>query len=80
MSLIFRGTWLASSASTDGCCERVVVCHTRRYPRTLTRDGNTLRKQTTLVQFSVSAYNFFFLNMFYTHKHSIKLCSNTSII
>jgi len=26
----------------------------------------------------VSAYNFFFLNMFYTHKH--KLYSNTSII
>jgi len=24
-SLIFRGLWLASSAYTDGCCERVVV-------------------------------------------------------
>jgi len=29
MSLIFRGVWLASSASMDGCCERVVVCRTR---------------------------------------------------
>jgi len=28
-SLIFRGVWLASSASTDGCCERVVFCRTR---------------------------------------------------
>jgi len=26
MSLIFRGAWLASSAFTDGNCERVVVC------------------------------------------------------
>jgi len=30
MSLIFRGTWLASSASMDGCCEKVVVCSTQR--------------------------------------------------
>jgi len=30
MSLIFRGVWPASSASTDGCCERVVVCRSRR--------------------------------------------------
>ena len=44
------------------------------------RDGNTLWKKTTLVQVPVSAYNFFFLNMFCTHKHSIKLCCNTSII
>jgi hypothetical protein len=46
----------------------------------LTRDGNTLRKQTILVRVPVSVFNlFFFLNMFYTHKHSIKLCSNTYI-
>jgi hypothetical protein len=44
------------------------------------RDGNTLQKQTILVRVPVSACNFFFFNMFYTHKHSIKLCSNTSII
>jgi len=30
MSLIFRGLWLASTASTDGCYERVVLCRTRR--------------------------------------------------
>jgi len=42
--------------------------------------GNALRKQTTLVRVPLSAYNFFFLNMFYTHNHSIKLCSDTSII
>jgi len=30
MSLIFRGVWLASSASADGYCERVVVCRKRR--------------------------------------------------
>jgi len=30
MSLIFRGVWLANSAATDGCCESVVVCRTRR--------------------------------------------------
>jgi len=46
----FRGLWLASSASTDGCCERVVVCRTRKYLSALTRDGNTLRKQTILVR------------------------------
>ena len=34
------------------------------------RDGNTLRKQTTLVRVPVSAYNFLFLNMFYTRQHS----------
>jgi len=28
----------------------------------------------------VSAYNFFFFSMFYIHKHSIELCSNTSIV
>jgi hypothetical protein len=43
-------------------------------------DGSTLQKQTTVVRVPVSAFNFFFLNMFYTHKHSIKLCSNTSVI
>jgi len=46
----------------------------------LMRDGNTLQKHTTFVQVPVTAYNFFFLNMFYTYKHSVKLCSNTSII
>jgi len=30
MSLIFQGVWLASSASTDGCCERVVVYRAQR--------------------------------------------------
>jgi len=39
-----------------------------------------LYDQTTLVRVPVLAYNFFFLNLFYTHKHSVKLCSNTSII
>jgi len=36
----------------------------------LKRDGKTLRKQTTLVRVPASAYNFFFLNMFYNHKNS----------
>jgi len=31
------------------------------------RDGNTPRKQTILVRVPVSACNFFFLDMFYTH-------------
>jgi len=30
MLLIFRSVWLASCASTDWCCGRVVVCRTRR--------------------------------------------------
>jgi len=35
------------------------------------RDGNTLRKQTTLVRVPLRAYNFFFfLNIYYTHGHS----------
>ena len=46
----------------------------------LTRDGNNLQKQTTLVPFPLSEYNFFFLSMFYTDKHPIELCSNTPII
>jgi hypothetical protein len=46
----------------------------------LTRDGNTLWKQTILVCIPVSACNFFFLNMFYTHKHSIKLCKLTLLV
>jgi hypothetical protein len=71
--------WLASNAYTVGCCERVVVCRTQRLPSALTRNSNTLRKQTILVRVSLSACNFF-LNMFYTNKHSIKLCGNTSII
>jgi len=29
-SFIFRGVWLASSASAGGCCERVVVCRNQR--------------------------------------------------
>ena len=41
-------------------------------------DGNTLRKQTTLVRIPMSVYIFFFLNMFFTHQHSIKLCNNTT--
>jgi hypothetical protein len=36
----------------------------------LTPDGNTLWKQTTLVRVPLRAYNFFFLNMFCTNKHS----------
>jgi hypothetical protein len=46
--------WLASSASTDGCCERVVVSRTRSWPSVLTRDDTTLRKQTILVRVAQS--------------------------
>jgi hypothetical protein len=31
----------------------------------------------TIKKVPMSAYNFFFLNLFYTHQHSNKLCSNT---
>jgi hypothetical protein len=70
ISVILRGLWQAICVSTDGYCEKVVVCRTRRQPSGLTRDGNALRKQSTLVRYLVAAYNFFFLNMFDTHKHS----------
>jgi hypothetical protein len=66
-----QSTQLSSSASTDGCCERVVVCRTQRYPSALTCDDNSLWKQTKLVQVPVTAYNFFFLNMFCTHNYAV---------
>jgi len=80
-SLNFRGERLANFLTTDVCCIRVVVYRSRREPSALRRDGDTLRKQTILLRVPVSTLFFFsFWLCFITHKHSIKICSNSSLL
>jgi hypothetical protein len=62
-SLIYQGTWQASSAAKDGCCVQhrfLLYSVIAKSLKPLRQDTSTLQRPTMLVQVPVSAYFYYY--------------------